>query len=276
MVDTCGYVPRIVRASAELLADAVGTYLFVSSISVYADFSERHLTEDAAPARLEDETTEEVGGATYGALKHLCERAVADALGGRALNVRPGLIVGPHDPTGRFTWWVERLARGGDALAPGDLDRPVQLIDARDLARFMLALLERGETGTLHVTGPTEPLTLGALLERLRKCLAPDARLVRASDAFLLEQGVAPFAELPLWVPGAEHAGFLDVDLARALARGLVTRPIEETARDTLAWVRAGDEPAVPDELLAGRPPVGLDPAREAELLAAWEAARAG
>jgi 2'-hydroxyisoflavone reductase len=256
VVDTSGYVPRLVRDSAELLAGAVERYVFVSSISVYAGFSEP-VTETSPLAAVEDETTEDVQE-HYGALKALCERAVEDVFGDRGTSIRAGLIVGPHDPTGRFTYWPHRIARGGEVLVPGRPDRPVQFVDVRDLAGFLLLVAERGPGGPVTATGPVPALTMGALADACRAVTASDASFTHVDDAFLVEHEVGEWMELPLWVapkPGWER--FLEADVSRALAAGLTFRPLAVTVRDTLAQAATVDG-------------VGLAPEREAELLRAW------
>jgi 2'-hydroxyisoflavone reductase len=264
-IDTSGYVPRVVRASAELLAGAVDRYVFISSISVYPHFHTLGLDETAPVGTLEDPTVEEVTGETYGPLKALCEQAVEAALPGRALVIRPGLIVGPHDPTDRFTYWPVRVARGGEVLAPGRPDRHTQFVDARDLAEWTVRMVEDGQIGTFNATGPAEPLAFGALLDACR-ALGGDARITWVDEAFLAEQEVGPWIELPLWIPESDldTLGFSDVSIAKAREAGLSFRPLEGTLRDTLAWA-------------AGLPAnrawrAGLKLEREAELLAAWHA----
>jgi 2'-hydroxyisoflavone reductase len=215
---------------------------------------------------------EKLTGATYGALKALCEREVEARFPGRALQVRAGLIVGPHDPTDRFTWWVRRVARGGEVLAPGDPAGPVQLVDGRDLAAWIVAMAERGAGGVFNATGPATPLTFGATLEACREATGGDARFTWVDEAMLLERGVAPWSDLPLWLP-REHAGMVSLDASRARAAGLAFRPLVETARDTWRWDQ--ETPA------AARPPkaglamtAGMAPEREAELLREWRARR--
>jgi len=269
VIDPSGYVPRVVRQSAELLAGAVERYAFISSISVY---NERRvgIDEDAPLARLADAGVEEVRGDTYGALKALSEEAIEAALPGRALQLRAGLIVGAHDPSGRFTYWPARVARGGEVLAPGRPERPVQFIDARDLADWTVRLLEQGGRGVYNATGPATTLTMSALLETCRTVSGSDARFSWLPEAFLLAQGAGPWMELPLWVPETEeYRGFMEVDCQRALAAGLTFRPLAETVRDTLAWDAA--RPTAEREAT----PAGLKPEREAALLAAWHAAQA-
>ena len=256
VVDTSGYVPRIVRQSAELLRDAVQRYVFVSSISVYADFS-HPVDESSQVAELEDPSTEEVLE-HYGALKAACERVVEEVYGERSARVRAGLIVGPYDPTDRFTYWPRRIARGGDVLGPGDPHAAVQFVDARDLARWLVTLALHGPGGTFNATGPAEPLSFAELLDRASRALGSDANVVWVDDQRVLDAGVQPWTELPLWLPGSEYAGMARADISRALAAGLAFRPVEETVADTLAWDRT-----VPGE----RPTLSSE--REQEILAA-------
>lgn len=264
VLDPSGYVPRVVRAAAAALAGRAGFYAFVSSISAYATPFVPGADESAPLAVLADPGVEEITGETYGGLKAACEREVARVFGERALRVRPGLIVGPHDPTDRFPYWPRRLARGGEVLAPGGPGQPVQVIDARDLAAWLLAMIERGAGGAFNATGPAEALTLGGLLEDMARVLGSAVRLTWVEEAFLLARGVQPWTELPLWV-AREDAGLDEVSVQRALAAGLAFRPLAETVRDTLAW-----DLARPADARAGSP--ALRPEREAELLAEWHA----
>ncbi len=271
-IDTCGYVPRVVRASATLLSGSIDRYLFVSSISVYADLGPAGIREDAALGTIPDPTIEEITGETYGPLKALCEGAAEEAMPGRVLIVRPGLIVGPHDPTDRFTYWVERCARtdGREILAPGRPERPIQVIDARDLAGWMVRMAEEGGAGIYHATGPDRTLTLGELLGTACAVAGTHPRLVWVDEAFLAEKQVAPWTELPVWVPEADPAtaGLFAADCSRAIAAGLAFRPIEETVRDTLAWCAT-----LPAERETH---AGLAPGKERELLDAWRERGAG
>jgi 2'-hydroxyisoflavone reductase len=258
VVDTSGYVPRVVRRSAELLRDLAPHYTFVSSISVYADFSTG--PSEASPvAELEDPSTEEFRGPAYGALKAACERVVAEVYGDGALLVRPGLIVGPDDPTGRFTYWPHRIARGGDVLAPEPRDGAVQFVDVRDLAEWTVRMVEQRAAGVYNATGPAHRLTMEELLDACRALANPHARLVWVDGAFLLEHGVVEYSELPLWIGDPDWAGHSDVDVSKALAAGLTFRPLEETVRATLAEAQFADD-------------AGLRPEREEELLAGWRA----
>jgi 2'-hydroxyisoflavone reductase len=271
VVDTSGYVPRIVRASAELLADAVDFYVFISSISVYADFS-RPNDEDSPTATLTDESIEEVTGETYGALKALCERAAEALMSERVLNVRAGLIVGPYDPTGRFTYWVERVARGGEILAPAPPSRQIQFIDARDLAEWILRMIDARRAGVFNAAGPDYKLTMGEFLEACREASGSDAHFTWVGEELLLEKGVQPWGDLPLWIPESaeQHRYFLAENCARAFNAGLTFRPAADTARATLSWQRAGSPGLVTEGQSVQATPI--TPERERELLDAWRA----
>ena len=272
VIDTCGYVPRIAGASAAALKDAVGHYTFISSISVYAELNAPGIAEEA-PVGVLAAPTEEIGPDSYGPLKALCETAVVAQMPGRVLNVRPGLLVGPHDPSGRFTYWVRRVAVGGDVLAPGNPAAPVQVIDARDAAAWLVQCAETQVTGVINMTGPGAPMPMNAVLDACRRTLQPGARFTWVGEEFLLEYKVAPWTELPLWLPTAE-GGVMSVAIDRALATGLAFRPLADTIRDTFDWqAQLGANP--PPALSIGakrRPQIGLAPEREQELLRAWRA----
>ena len=256
VVDTSGYVPRIVRQSAQLLADAVERYVFVSSISVYESFREP-VTEESPVAVLDDPATEEVQEA-YGALKAACEQTVEASFPGRALHVRAGLIVGPYDPTGRFTYWPHRIARGGEVLVPGPLDRQVQFVDVRDLAGWMLSAATEGVGGPFNVTA-LHPM--GDVFDACRQVSGSDATPVTVDEEFLVDREVGQWMELPLWVhtEDPEWGAMLRTDTSRAAATGFRPRPLADTVEATLAHA----------EPVEG---VGLTPERESELLAAWAA----
>jgi 2'-hydroxyisoflavone reductase len=245
VLDTSGFVPRIVRQSAELLRDSVQRYIFVSSISVYDDFG-APIDESSAVAQLEDASSEEVLE-HYGALKAACERVVEEVYGDRSARVRAGLIVGPYDVTDRFTYWPRRIAMGGDVLCPGDPDAPVQFVDGRDLGAWLVKLALEGSGGVFNATGPAEPLTFVELLERARTTIGSDANLIWTDEQRILAADVQPWTELPLWLPGSDYAGIARADISRALAAGLTFRPLEETVADTLAWDRTvpGDRPTL-------------------------------
>jgi 2'-hydroxyisoflavone reductase len=261
VVDTSGYFPADVERSARLLAPTVGRYLFVSSRSVYADHSTPGANEGSALAALPpDAPTDAITGESYGPLKVGCERAAEAAFPGRTVILRPGLIVGPYDPTGRFTYWPTRVAAGGDVLAPAPPDQPLQVIDARDLATFALDLLEREADGTFDVVTPAGMLTLAAVIDACGAASGSDARAVWVDEEFLLERGVEPWTELPLWTPGEDMEGFQRSDVSRAIAAGLTLRPIADTVADTLRWAAA----AHPD------PGAAMTRGREAALLEEW------
>jgi 2'-hydroxyisoflavone reductase len=235
VVDCCGYVPRVVRQSAQALAGRVGSYLFVSTISVYPESAEGP-NERSAVIELEDPTTEDIP-AFYGGLKALCEREVQEAFGERGLIVRPGLIVGPFDPSNRFTYWVDRLARGGEVLVPNRPDQPMQLIDARDLGLFMVLGLEHWLGGVYNTVG--EDTTIGAMLEACLR-LNLGTQLIWADYEFLAQNEVKPWQDLPLMLgPDPESDGAMRTDGSKARAAGLVGRPLEQTARETWEWRRA-------------------------------------
>jgi 2'-hydroxyisoflavone reductase len=253
VVDTCGYLPRVVEASARALADT-SLYCFISTLSVYADFS-TPADEDSPTGELGDLPDDEITEESYGPLKALCEDAVRREFGERALVVRPGLIVGPHDPTGRFTYWPHRVARGGEVLAPAPPDRRVQFIDVCDLAEWVVALCEARVAGTFNATN--EGVAWGELLGTCEEAAEADARFTWVSDEFLLEHEVGEWMELPMWVASPELAALHEAVVERAVAAGLRFRPPAETVRATLELAEPTDT-------------AGLSPAREAALLAEW------
>jgi nucleoside-diphosphate-sugar epimerase len=254
VVDTSGYIPRIVRASAEALAGSVERYVFVSSVSVYASFG-APVTETSPVAALDDPSTEDVQAA-YGALKAACETAVGELFPDRSVHVRAGLIVGPHDPTGRFTYWPHRIARGGDVLVPGSLARPVQLVDVRDLAAWMLDVAAGGPTGAVNVVSSH---TMRDVFDAAVTATGSDAAAVEVDEAYLVEREVGQWVELPLWVDtrDPDWGSLMHADTSRALAAGFAPRPLENTVRATLDHA----------QLVEG---VGLSEQREASLLAEW------
>lgn len=265
-IDTSGYIPREVSASTMCLADAVQRYVFISTKSVYRDFRKRDEDESYPTGTLVDPTVEEITGETYGPLKASCERVVEAQFPHRCLIVRPGLIVGPHDPTDRFTYWPGRVARGGELLAPAGPDYQVQFIDVRDLASWIVRAAEQHVTGVMNADGAPGSITLGRVLDTAQALVGSGTVITWVSEDFLLGAGVTPWSELPLWVPTSdeEMRGFSAVSVARAVHAGLTSRPLAETVRDTLAW--AATRPA------AHRWAAGLSPEREAELLRQWHA----
>jgi 2'-hydroxyisoflavone reductase len=255
VIDVACYEPETARLSAEAFRDRTGRYVFVSTVSVYASqaTTEAQL-EDAPLAPLKPEPADFVEN--YGANKALCEAVVREVYGDRALIGRPGLISGPHDPTDRFPYWPRRIARGGRVLVPGDPTDLTQVIDARDLAAFLLDGLHRGRGGVFNLTGNPRPF--GILLDLIRGATYSDAELVWIDSERLVAAGVNPDEGIPLWIAEPGYEAFNDVDSSQAAAVGLVCRPITETIRDTLAW----------DVGRGGPEKEGFDPAEEARLLA--------
>jgi 2'-hydroxyisoflavone reductase len=257
VVDPSGYVPGVVSASAETLSESTDFYLFVSSLSVYADRSGtmvegntlETLGELPADRLLEDYSN-------YGALKALAEQTVAETFPDSHANVRPGLIVGPHDPTGRFTYWPHRIARGGDVAAPAPPEERVQFIDVRDLAEWLVGVCERRESGAFNAVNEGVPWT--ELLETCRQVSRSDARFIWIDGEFLIEQGVEQWMGLPMWIHDKDDKGLHRADVSRATATGLTFRPLTETVRATLDLAEPTEE-------------AGLSPEREAKILAAWE-----
>jgi len=267
VIDPSGYVPRLVGDSARLLADATDHYTFVSTISVYADPPTPGNDESSALATMPDPTVEKVDGQTYGPLKVLCEQVAEAAMPGRVLTIRPGLIVGPNDPTDRFTYWPVRFARGGEVLVPDSPNLPTQLLDARDLGEWTIRMVEGKQTGIYNTVGPNYPLSFHEMVGISYSVGAP-AEITRVSEAFLLEQQVQPFMGLPFWIPEGGARGLMGINGQKAIAAGLTFRPLVETTRDTLAWDSSRPQPV---ERLAG-----ITPARESELLNAWRVRNQG
>ncbi len=261
VIDTSGNQAEAVRAAAERLADSVDNYAFISTLAVYQGFPHvRGLDENAPLRTLEGATVPPRTPETAALHKAMCERTLDTMMPERHLIVRAGFLAGPYDPTDRFTCWPRRIAAGGEVLAPGDPNVPVQLIDARDLAAWILVAFEAGLHGAYNATGPASPLTMQALLETCRDATGSDATFTWVNEQFLLSAGVKPRMELPVWMPGAPDAG--TADCRKALCDGLEFRPLVETVQDTLAWDRSRPESA-PRR-------AGLAPEREAEVLAAW------
>ena len=260
VIDTCGYVPRIVRESGVGLERSVRRYVFISTLSVHADNREIGIAEEYPVGKLEDETVEEITGETYGPLKALCEKTILDLYGEHGLVVRPGLIVGPNDPTDRFTYWPVRVAQGGDVLAPERPEVPVQIIDVRDLSNFIIKLIENKASGIYSATGPDYELTFGAMLETCKRVSESNANIQWASVDFLKQNKVEEWSDMPVWVPdNEENVGFSRFDVSKGIKAGMKFRPLEETVRDTLAW--ANTRPAEHEWR------AGLKSEREQELL---------
>ena len=296
VIDNSGYYPRLVKASAELLAPAAPQYIFISSISAYAGNKTVGADESAPLATIADPTVETMGAnfENYGALKALCEKAAEAAFPGRAAIVRPGYIVGPGDPTDRFTYWPVRVSRGGEVLAPGTPGDPVQWIDVRDLGAWLVKLVEDGTGGTFNALGPDRPAKWGEILDA---CVAPSkgaASLTWVPSDWLEKNGQGGEDGFPIWVPPTgDFAGFHTWSNARALKAGLTFRPVADTVAATLAWypgeverrVRVTKELKDAAKAKGTEPPqlanpgalrAGPSPEREAELLAKWKATTGG
>jgi 2'-hydroxyisoflavone reductase len=267
MIDNSGYVPKFVKMSSDLLAPNVGHCIFVSSISAYADFKKAN-DENSPTGKLDDPSTEEVTGETYGPMKALCEQYVRSAFKGRAAIVRPGYIVGPLDPTDRFTYWPVRASRGGEMLAPGTPRDPVQVIDARDLTAWMIKLADKRETGNFNAVTPPGKLTIGDIIEASQKESAQaGTKVTWVSEDFLEKTWKPAELDLPPWAPTkGDYAGASLTVITNAARTGLEYRPLQETVHDTLAWFRT-----LPEDRQA-KLKAGLDPKKEADTLAAWHA----
>lgn len=274
VIDTCGYVPSAVCATARILCDSVDHYTFISSQSVYANFDVKGIDETYPVQKLTDEqvqTAEDIEpgngivavsyGAMYGGLKALCEQTVEEEMPGRTLSIRSGLIVGPNDYSDRFTYWVRRLSQGGEVLAPGGTDSPIQFVDVRDLSNWIVRMAEARQTGIFNATGPDRRMTMQELLETTRDASGSKASLTWVSEEFLKYENVTGWSELPLWLPSEDKiVNFFSVDCGKAIRCGLTFRPLHETARDTYEWDSSRDT-----GLRAG-----LTSEREIELLHAW------
>jgi 2'-hydroxyisoflavone reductase len=279
VVDTSGYVPRIVKQSLELLAPKIKHYLFISTVSAYAKNDKVGADETDPVAKLDDPKSEDVAK-HYGPLKAACEATCEAVMPGRVANIRPGLIVGPLDPTGRFSHWPVRLAQGGEVLAPGDGTTPTQMIDGRDLGAWIVKLIEQRTTGVFNALGPsnhpTVNLTLKQMLDACNAAGGNKAKLLWVDPKFLEKHGVA-WHELPMWGPAeGAMAGFFTRSNTRAMAAGLALRPVVETAKDTLAWLASPDVDLWLSEYSDPRRKSvrtsGISRDKEATVLAAWKA----
>jgi 2'-hydroxyisoflavone reductase len=265
VIDDTGYIPKYVKLSAELLAPSVGYCLFISSISAYAGFATPN-DEHSPLGKLADPETDKVTGETYGPMKALCEQYTAAAFSGRVSIVRPGYIVGPLDPTDRFTYWPVRASKGGEMLAPGTPRDPIQIVDARDLAEFMMQLVESRTSGSFNAVSPPAAFTMGELIGASERA-SPEAhaRPVWIPEDFLAAHWKPDDLDLPPWAPlKGDTAGLSYTSVESARKAGLRSRPLEVTVRDTLAWFRT----LPPDR--QSKLKAGLDPVREADTLRAW------
>ncbi|WP_306590499.1 NAD-dependent epimerase/dehydratase family protein [Geothrix sp. 21YS21S-4] len=268
VIDNSGYYPRLVGASAALLAPRIKQYLYISSISAYKEPSPEGGTEDAPLATMADPTVETMGKTyeNYGALKALCEQAAQKAMPGRATIIRPGFIVGPDDPTGRFTYWPVRFDKGGEIAVPGAPADPLQIIDVRDLAAWLVHLVEQGTMGVFNACGPEKRLAWGTVVDACGKAGAANAKPVWIPADFLAKR---EDVEFPIWAPYlGETKGFHTWRNDRAVKAGLRFRPAAETVKDTLAWFKTQEKAEKGRTKLAGP-----SPEAEAKLIAAWREA---
>jgi 2'-hydroxyisoflavone reductase len=267
VIDDTGFIPKYVKMSAELLAPNVGYCLFISSISAYAGFAAPNNVHSPT-GTLSDPNTEEVTGETYGPMKALCEQYSAEAFKGRISIVRPGYIVGPRDGSDRFTYWPVRAAKGGEMLAPGSAADPIQVVDVRDLAAWMMKLAGARQNGYFNATSPPHAFTMGELIEACLKT-SPEAKTTArwVSEDFLMAHWKPDDVDLPPWAPTqGDTAGFSLTDVSESVKAGLRSRPLQQTVRDTLAWFRT-----LPTERQA-KLRAGLDPQKEADTLRTWHA----
>lgn len=274
VIDNPTTLPAWVRDAGQVLKGNVDRYVFISTISVYGDVKTG--VDESAPTEKYDgpdpykETLDAMrasGFKTYGPLKALSEKEAEKWFPGKALVIRPGLIVGPRDQTDRFTYWPVRIDRDGEVLVPGTPDDPVQFIDARDLAEWTIRMVENRETGIYNATGPAKPLGIGGMLDGIKSALKSNAKFIWASEEFLTQQKVEAWSDMPVWT--GKESGMARTSIARALAKGLTFRPLDETARDTLAWFKT-----LPEDRQS-KLHAGLTPEREAEVLATWKKQKA-
>ncbi len=270
VIDNPTTYPRWVRRAAAALADRTKHYMYVSSISVFSDFSRPGMDEDGPlhpPGDPEATAMTPQGPASYGALKVRSEMDARERFGANVTVVRPGLIVGPGDLSDRFSYWPARVQKGGEILAPGTPDDPTQYVDARDLSEWMIRLAENRVMGTFNATGPSTPTNMAEMLYGIKAVTGGDARFTWVDADFLQAHRVSAWREMPVWQPAhGRTAGFMRIDCSKAYALGLTFRPLAVTVRDTLAWYHT--RPAEQQERLRA----GIAPEKEAQVLAAWHA----
>ncbi|MCH7601538.1 MAG: NAD-dependent epimerase/dehydratase family protein [Planctomycetes bacterium] len=264
VVDTSGYITRHARASAELLAEVVGQYVFISTISVYDESLQSGINEESPVGQLDDPSIEEITDGSFGPLKALCEQAVETALPGRSTIIRPGLIVGPLDTTYRYTYWPDRIARGGEVLAPGDGHDPVQIIDVRDLADFSIHCLEKGHTGVYNAVGPECRFTMAELVHGCKAVIGGCCTYTWVPGGFLIAQGVSEWTDMPVWVTSG---GLSTVSNDRAREKGIRFRTYAVTAKDTFDWFSSLSEAMREKQRQQSS---GISPDRESRILKAW------
>jgi len=278
VIDTCGILPRSVEASAKSLSASVGIYVFISSVSVYADVSVPGVLENAPLKTLTNEQLDEANrthrsgsnnyGSLYGGLKALCEQALLDVIPDRSLIIRPGLIIGPYDYTDRFTYWVMRVARGGEVLAPGRPARSVQFIDVRDLSEWILRMVELKASGVYNATGLPGSVTMEEILTECKTVTNSDATFTWGSESFLIQENVTPWSKMPLWLPeenAPQLTGFMFVNCDKAINAGLKLRPLHDSISVIYSWRKnvPSEDPMI----------AGLDAESEDQLLRNWHEA---
>lgn len=290
VIDTSAYFPRIAKASAELLADNVDQYVFISSVSVYGDPSKNGILETDAVGTIEDETIEQITGQTYGPLKALCEQAVEAALPNRTINIRPGLIVGPEDSSDRFTYWPVRVDQKSEVLSPGNPDDPVQIIDVRDLADFSVKTIDDNSKGIFNACGPEGTMTMAQMLHGCWAASGGNTTFTWVDAEFLEKMSISAWGNMPVWIPpGGEMSGICTTSNAKAVKAGLIFRPLAVTVRDTLDWFYGQEAPGpdrlkpetefsgpdTPREERAGKRRSGISAKKEREVLDAWHSREA-
>jgi 2'-hydroxyisoflavone reductase len=270
VVDASGQIPAVVAASAQALRPRAARYVYLSTVNAYQGWPDELLTDDSPVYEPGPEEIAAMVGAAegmapaveYGALKATCELAARQRFGDDCLILRPGVVLGPYEYVGRLPWWLNRMSRGGQVLAAGDPRRPIQPVDVRDLAAFILRAAERGLSGAMNVAAPIGHSTYGEMLAACREVTGGTAELIWVEDHWLSDQDVTPWTEIPLWrtAPGAWN-----VSSARAEAAGLSCRPLRDTVADTWAWMQQ-EEPMAHERA----DEIGIDPAKEQRLLDAW------
>lgn len=264
IIDTSGHLPRLVEDSSKILSKATNHYTFISTIGVYENFNSLNINESYSLARLEDATKEEIDEKTYGALKASCENVIEQYFPNRCLVIRPGLIVGPRDPTHRFSYWPLRTRDGGEILAPGSPQQNLQFIDVRDLAKWIVSMVEKQSTGIYNATGPEKPFSFEKFLKICSQTCEKEASFTWVNEDFLIENGVQDWVELPLWLSYKRHMpGFLNVDVRKAIQAGLTFRPLEDTISTIIEWEKQNQKDGVQ---------IGMDRIKEQVLLKKWNA----
>lgn len=263
VVDTSAYFPKDISTAMDVLADNVKQYVMISTVSVYAKLDKPGMDESAETGELKDPDTKQLSNESYGPLKAACEREAEKRMPGKVTNIRPGLIVGPGDNSDRFTYWPERIEKGGEILAPGDPDAPVQFIDARDLGRWIIQMIEESHVGVYNALGPKTKLPMAEMLYGIKAVTTSDAKFTWIPDQFLLEHEVGPWMEVPLWIPSeGDSVGMNTMSNAKAVSVGLTFSPLAVTAKDTLDWAK--QQPA---DRKRG---AGLAAEKERAVLQAW------